>query len=107
MPGEPTPRSEMALLDAARLVCERGSLPHMRPRGFVSLGTKLAALTVGIVVVVSTIVYIELTGRERQSLIRSKVAAGAMVADLLATALVAPLDFGDAESLESELGYLR
>src|SRR4051794_34827707 len=79
----------------------------MRPKRFVSLGTKLAAFTVGIVFVVSAFVYVELSGRERKSLVRSKVAAGAMVADLFAASLVAPLDFGDTETLETEIRHLR
>jgi signal transduction histidine kinase len=79
----------------------------MPSTGFVSLGTKLAAMTLGIVAVLSGFAYVEMTSRERQSLVRSKVAASAMVSDVLAASLVVPLDFGDPESIASSLGYVR
>jgi HAMP domain-containing protein len=79
----------------------------MPSAGFVSLGTKLTAMTLAIVAVLSGFAYIEMTSRERQSLVRSKVAASAMVSDVLAASLVVPLDFGDPESIASSLGYVR
>jgi two-component system, chemotaxis family, sensor kinase CheA len=79
----------------------------MPSAGFVSLGTKLAAMTLAIVAVLSGFAYVEMTSRERQSLVRSKVAASAMVSDVLAASLVVPLDFGDPESIASSLGYVR
>lgn len=73
----------------------------------VSLGTKLAVVTVGVLCVVSTALYLELTSRERQHLVSSKTTAATMVSDLFAASLTAPLDFGDTEAVDAELRNLR
>jgi HAMP domain-containing protein/HPt (histidine-containing phosphotransfer) domain-containing protein len=72
-----------------------------------SLGTKLALATVGVLSVISILLYVQLTSRERQHLLSSKTTAAGMVTNLFAASLAAPLDFGDAEAIESELGNLR
>lgn len=82
-------------------------MPFQRTRRFVSLGTKLVVLTVATLSVISSLVYVELTGRERESLLRSKQIAAGMVADLFATSLTAPLDFNDRDAIESALAHLR
>ena len=69
----------------------------------VSLGTKLALATLVVLGIVSTALFIELTGRERQGLVRAKQMAASMVADLFAASLSAPLDFGDNDAIEAEL----
>src|SRR5690242_2574925 len=85
-----------------------GRLTRTTRAGFVvSLGTKLAVVTVGVLCVVSTALYLELTSRERQHLVSSKTTAATMVSDLFAASLSAPLDFGDTEALEAELRNLR
>jgi len=78
-----------------------------RPGFAVSLGTKLAVATVGVLCVVSTALYLELTSRERQHLVSSKTTAAAMVSDLFAASLTAPLDFGDTDAVDAELRNLR
>jgi len=75
--------------------------------GMTSLGTKLALATVGVLSVISALLYLQLTSREQQHLLSSKTTAAGMVTNLFATSLAAPLDFGDAEALETELGNLR
>src|SRR5450631_4351717 len=60
-----------------------------------SVGAKLAVATVGILALVSVLLYVQLTGRERVSLVESKHKAASMVADLFAAGLAAPLDFDD------------
>lgn len=72
-----------------------------------SLGTKLALATVGVLSVISVLLYLQLTSREQQHLLSSKSTAAGMVTNLFAASLAAPLDFGDAESMETELGNLR
>ncbi len=72
-----------------------------------SLGTKLALATVLVLAIVSLLLYVQLTGRERRSLVDSKHKAASMVADLFAVSLAAPLDFDDAEAIDKELDDLR
>lgn len=72
-----------------------------------SLGAKLALATVLVLSAVSLFMYRQLTSRERDHLVSSKVRAANMVSELFATSLAAPLDFGDAEAVEVELGNLR
>jgi two-component system, chemotaxis family, sensor kinase CheA len=80
----------------------------MRLRNYLSsLGIKLALATVLVLTVVSFLAYQELTSRERQHLVSSKARAAAMVSDLFAASLSAPLDFGDSEAIEAELDNLR
>src|SRR5258706_9408891 len=71
------------------------------------LVTKLALATVAVLSVVSLFFYQQLTSRERVFLLSSKTRAANMVTDLFAASLGAPLDFGDAEAVEVELGNLR
>ena len=72
-----------------------------------SLGTKLALATVGVLSVISILLYLQLTSREQQHLLSSKATAATMVTNLFAASLAAPLDFGDADAMETELGNLR
>jgi HAMP domain-containing protein/HPt (histidine-containing phosphotransfer) domain-containing protein len=72
-----------------------------------SLGTKLALATVGVLSVISILLYLQLTSREQQHLLSSKTTAAGMVTNLFAASLAAPLDFGDADAMETELGNLR
>jgi two-component system, chemotaxis family, sensor kinase CheA len=72
-----------------------------------SLGTKLALATVGVLSTISVLLYLQLTTRERQHLLSSKTTAAGMVTNLFAASLAAPLDFGDADGMETELGNLR
>ncbi len=72
-----------------------------------SIGARLALATVGVLAIASFVLYSELTRRERQSLVREKTTAAAMVADLFAASLAAPLDFADQDAIESELSHLQ
>jgi two-component system chemotaxis sensor kinase CheA len=80
--------------------------PHRQPRG-VSIGTKLTIATLAVLLLVSVLLYRELTRRERQSLLAAKETAAMMVADLFAASLSAPLDFADNEAVETELRHLE
>ena len=94
----------------------RGGLPcpageavnnqHRQPHG-VSIGTKLTIATLAVLLLVSVLLYRELTRRERQSLLAAKETAAMMVADLFAASLSAPLDFADNEAIETELRHLE
>ena len=79
---------------------------HRQPRG-VSIGTKLTIATLAVLLLVSVLLYRELTRRERQSLLAAKETAAMMVADLFAASLSAPLDFADNEAVETELRHLE
>ncbi len=89
------------------------SVPPGRPSlppagGYVwSLGTKLALLTVAVLVAASSLLYVELTGRERTALISAKAKAASMVADLFAASLDAALDFGDADAVNAALDNIK
>lgn len=72
-----------------------------------SVGAKLATVTVVIVALVTGLVTLEIADRERTTLQRSKEASATVTTDLLAAALVAPLDFADQEAIDSELSHLR
>ena len=74
---------------------------------FVSIGTKLAALTAALLSVVGLVLYVELVDREWQSLVDAKRRAAAMVADLFAASLVVPLDFGDVQTIQKNLVNLE
>lgn len=76
-----------------------------RPR--FSIGAKLALATTGVLLVVSSLLFRELTRREQEALVTSKATAAAMVADLFAASLAAPLDFEDADAVHSELKNLE
>jgi two-component system chemotaxis sensor kinase CheA len=80
--------------------------PHQQRRG-VSIGTKLTIATLAVLLLVSVLLYRELTRRERQSLLAAKETAAMMVADLFAASLSAPLDFADNEAVETELRHLE
>jgi hypothetical protein len=72
-----------------------------------SIGTKLTIATLAVLVLVSVLLYRELTKRERQSLLSAKETAATMVADLFAASLSAPLDFQDADAIGAELSHLE
>lgn len=75
--------------------------------GGISIGTKLTIGTLVVLLLVSVLLYRELTRRERQSLLAAKETAAMMVADLFAASLSAPLDFADNEAVETELRHLE
>lgn len=77
-----------------------------RPR-FLSVGVKLAFATVSVLALVTTLVVLELTGRERESILGAKTASATAIADLMVDSLIAPLDFHDADAVGSELSSLR
>ena len=77
------------------------------PRTFLSVGVKLAFATVAVLVLVTALVVLELTARERESILGSKSVAATAIADLLVESLVPPLDFQDKDEIQIELGTLR
>lgn len=82
--------------------------PVYRPLAL-SLGTKLALATVTVLAIASTLLFLELTGRERRALVAAKTQAASMVVDLFAANVQAPVDFFDTdpESLQSEIDNLK
>jgi HAMP domain-containing protein/HPt (histidine-containing phosphotransfer) domain-containing protein len=72
-----------------------------------SLGTKLAALTVAVLALTTALLYVELTGRERKALLLAKGTAASMVTDLFAASLDAPLDFGDLDAVNAALDNVK
>ncbi len=74
--------------------------------GGLSIGARLAIATLAVLGLVSGLVYYEVSRRELAALVAAKTTAATMVADLLAESLAAPLDFGDAEAIATELAHL-
>jgi two-component system chemotaxis sensor kinase CheA len=81
------------------------STPRRRP--FLSVGVKLAFATVTVLALVTSLVVLELTARERESILSSKSTAATAIADMLVEALVPPLDFRDRDEIQVELDTLR
>ena len=81
--------------------------PAPTKRPMLSLRGKLAFATTAVLVVVSALLFGELTRRERQSLVAAKAMAASMVADLFAESLEAALDFDDADAVATELHHLE
>jgi two-component system chemotaxis sensor kinase CheA len=73
---------------------------------FVSIGIKLALLSVLVVGVATAVAFFYATERERQRMLEAKQIAASMVADLLAQSLQAPLDFNDEDAARIELQHL-
>jgi len=71
-----------------------------------SLGAKLAMATVAVLLIVSVVVYAVLTRAARHTLLDDKTKAAAIVADLFAANVTAPLDFGDDKDVDHELQNL-
>jgi HAMP domain-containing protein/HPt (histidine-containing phosphotransfer) domain-containing protein len=76
-------------------------------RRFVSLGTRLAVVTVAVVALATMLGFVEVTRRERVAALEAKRTAATMVADLLAASLAAPLDFVDEDAIQAALSHLR
>jgi two-component system chemotaxis sensor kinase CheA len=76
-----------------------------RRRG--SLATRLALGTVFLVLCVTGITVMELTGREWQRLVEAKRTAADMVANLFAGTMAAALDVGDVDRVQTGLNGLR
>jgi len=76
-------------------------------RRFVSLGTKLAAVTSIVLVLISAVLFVELSAREHAKLIAAKTGAAFMVTQLLGTELRAALDFGDTADIAAQLDHLH
>src|SRR5260221_7049951 len=100
---------------AARLNFRRGGsfVPAMppsrsprRPTRVLSVGTKLAAATTGLVLVVAACVYVALGRYERENLFRTKEAAASAVTSLFADSSAAAIAFTDEDSIKEELAGL-
>src|SRR6185436_983855 len=74
---------------------------------FISIGLKLALLSMLVVGVATAVAFFYATERERQRMLGAKRIAASMVADLLAQSLQAPLDFNDEEAARIELQHLE
>jgi two-component system, chemotaxis family, sensor kinase CheA len=77
------------------------------PGHFVSLATKIAAITVVVVTVVCALVVLELSRRERERVIDAKETAAAMVADLFVETIVPSLDYRDQQGIVYDVETLR
>ncbi|HYO94570.1 MAG TPA: HAMP domain-containing protein, partial [Polyangiaceae bacterium] len=80
--------------------------PLGRRPSHVTLGLKLVVSTVLVLSLVTAAVAYEVIARTRENLVAAKAVAAAMVGDLLAGALVAPLDFSDEEAIQAEVNVV-
>ena len=71
------------------------------------LGARLAATTMLVLLVASSLVSWRLSGRERERLIASKMTAAGMVCRLITTNLAAALEFGDLDDIRAQVGNLK
>ena len=86
----------------------------MRERGrwfwggppFVSLGTKLASVTIPVLAIVAIGVFVEVSRTERSHLLRSKEVAATMVARLFSASAAAALTFGDERGAQEQVSLL-
>ena len=78
-------------------------MPAASPRRFISLGTKLSTLIVGLLVVVFAFVYVEATARTRQVLVDTKQHAAVTITELIARALARPLESADRNAAQTEV----
>jgi signal transduction histidine kinase len=74
--------------------------------GFLSIGWKLAGVTVAVVAVLAASMYVALRRYEETRLLGSKEAAAAMVTRLYVATEVAPLTFRDDKGVEDAVGML-
>jgi PAS domain S-box-containing protein len=79
----------------------------MVPAPLSSLGTRLAAMTTLVILVMSGLVFFQLARHERGRLVASKTAGADMVMRLVAADLSPALDFGDVEDVRSRLENLK
>ncbi len=71
--------------------------------GGVSLGTRLA-LTIGsALLILSALLFGELTSRERDGILHAKAVAAATVADLFANGAATALDFSDIDAIDADI----
>jgi serine phosphatase RsbU (regulator of sigma subunit) len=92
-------------VDKPRLASPAAPTTASRKRGW-SIGTRLAATTTLVVAIAFAFLAQQLTSRERSRLLESKAQAANMVASLVAGSLAAPVDFGDAEDIRTQLDNL-
>ncbi len=81
------------------------SAPRFRGR-FVSVGTKLALATSLVVLLVTAVLYAQLTRHEKERIVSAKERAAQMVVDLFAESVAAPLEFDDPQAVSEELRHL-
>ena len=72
----------------------------------VSIGAKLTIATIVVLVAAMTLLFFQLTARERRNLLESKEKAAVAVAELFAEGMSAPLDFDDEDSGKTALKNL-
>ncbi len=76
------------------------------PARVVSVGAKLASATVALMIVVTAVVYCELSAYQREHLLQAKQRAAHAVARLFADSCAAPIVFGDNTAIDEALHRL-
>src|SRR5689334_13086594 len=71
------------------------------------IGVKLGVAVVLVVMLASVAAFLFSAARERDALVFAKQKSADMVIDLFAESLRAPLDFGDADAVATEIGHLN
>jgi signal transduction histidine kinase len=84
------------------------ALPARKPveRRFVSLGAKLAGVTIALVAALTVIVYFEISANQWETLLRAKEMAASSVARIFADSAVAPLVFADEVTMKEAFATL-
>jgi HAMP domain-containing protein len=84
----------------------RGSVRAAAARRVVSVGGKLASATIALMIVVTAVVYSELSSYQQEHLLQAKQMAALAVTRLFANSCAAPIVFGDDIALNDALSRL-
>jgi phosphoserine phosphatase RsbU/P len=76
-------------------------------RRIVTLEIKLASVTTLVLVVVASVLFVQLSTRERARLVEAKTSAATMLIRLLATGLAPAIDFGDQHDVAQRIDDLH
>jgi signal transduction histidine kinase/HAMP domain-containing protein len=76
------------------------------PRRFLSVGSKLAGATIALMVLVTAVVFAELSAYQREHLLQAKQMAALAVTRLFADSCAAPIVFGDRVAISDALQRL-
>jgi two-component system chemotaxis sensor kinase CheA len=87
-------------------VHDKGQSAPLERERFVSVGTKLAGVTVLVLAIVAAGVFVEVSRSQRSQLLRSKELAATMVARLFSAGAAAPLTFGDDRGAKEQVSLL-
>lgn len=85
---------------------ETSPSPLQQRKRFVSVGTKLTSAMLVVLGIVTAFAYFEVNRNEREQVLSAKEKAAAMVTELFAAGVTAPLSFGDEPGIREHVALL-